>query len=41
MLSQASLQEMKNAEDRLKKENEKRRKLINHKVKKVGRRFIK
>lgn len=41
MLNEAALQELKYAEDRLKRANESRRKMINHKTKKVSRKFIK
>lgn len=41
MLTEKGLQEMKYAEDRLAIENEKRERLIKHKVKKSSRKFIK
>ncbi len=41
MLNQVALQEMQLAEQRIKRENERKDKLINHKVKKRNRKFVK
>ena len=41
MITQTALQEMQYAEERLKRENERKSKIINHKVKKLNRKFIK